>query len=62
MASLATALAPSAPSSGVQGEASATVANGRVSTVLPTGVPGSVRISADKDWQFRSCEITPVAI
>ena len=62
MASLATTLVSSPPPSGVQGEASATVSKGRVSTVLPTGVPGSVRISADKDWQFRSCEITPVAI
>ena len=62
MQSLATNVQPSAAPSEVQGEATATVANGRVSTVLPTGVPGSVRISADKDWQFRSCEITPVAI
>lgn len=61
LASIAAPLVPSTPS-GVQGEALATVAKGRVSTVLPTGVPGSVRLSADKDWQFRSCEITPVAI
>ena len=62
MQSLATNVQPSAAPSEVQGEATATVVNGRVSTVLPTGVAGSVRISADKDWQFRSCEITPVAI
>jgi len=61
MATLSSALVSGPPPSGVQGEASATVANGRVSTVLPAGVPGSVRISADKDWQFRSCEITPFA-
>jgi len=52
----------STPSSGVQGEALATVAKGRVSTVLPAGIPGSVRLSADTNWQFRSCEITPVTI
>lgn len=44
------------------GEASATISRGRVSTVLPTGVAGSVKLSADKDWRFHSCEITPVAI
>ena len=44
------------------GEASAAIAKGRVSTVLPTGVPGSVKLSADKNWNFHSCEITPVAI
>ena len=44
------------------GEVAATISGGRISTVLPTGVAGSVKLSAEKEWQFRSCEITPVAI
>ncbi|HVF36829.1 MAG TPA: hypothetical protein VNA29_02670 [Sphingomicrobium sp.] len=44
------------------GEASVAISAGRVSTVLPLGVPGSLKLSADKDWRFHSCEITPVTL